>query len=396
MRFTADSAFELSGLIHDSALDPTLWRSTLARLAEFFEARVGAFVRVKVGPPPFVLDEIHVGHDPTPEQLELYNALQADDPRAAYALQSFGRAFASNLVIAPEVMRASAMYQQLLGPYDFEYTLSLPELVDERVAVGLSVVRGRNDRPFEPEEVEALQRLRPTLSRALRVQLRIGQQAAMKDDLRTALERIPVGICLTDVDGKLTFATRLAQDCLEAGDGLRLRNHHIVADDDQVHGKLQTILRSAARAAGNEGLLDEDTLRIQRPSKQAAYELLVSPLRSGRLGVWLDRPCAMIILHDPARTPAVPEKLVQALYGLSPAEARLSAAIARGGDLRQYARAHSISVETARSQLKSAMNKTGTKRQVDLSRLLLTGPAAYALLSDPSELPSSTIRPSSS
>ena len=124
----------------------------------------------------------------------------------------------------------------------------------------------------------------------------------------------------------------------------------------------------------------ENTLLVKRNSKRKDFELLVAPLPADRLGVFPKTPAALVLISDPEVTNALSWKLVQQLYGLSPAESKLSVALARGWPLKEYAKANRISVETARSQLKSVMSKTSTHRQAELIRLLLTGPAAYGLL----------------
>ena len=58
-------------------------------------------------------------------------------------------------------------------------------------------------------------------------------------------------------------------------------------------------------------------------------------------------------------------------YRLSHAELRLCIALTKGSSLAECSEEFHISVHTARSQLKSIFNKTGTRRQVRLLRLIL-------------------------
>jgi len=60
---------------------------------------------------------------------------------------------------------------------------------------------------------------------------------------------------------------------------------------------------------------------------------------------------------------------------LTPAEARLAAALATGATLEQIAAAHRVTEATLRSQLRSIFSKTGTSRQAELVRLALRGVA---------------------
>ena len=59
------------------------------------------------------------------------------------------------------------------------------------------------------------------------------------------------------------------------------------------------------------------------------------------------------------------------MHGLTRAEARLAATLAKGISLEEAAAALSISVHTVRSQLKAVFAKTGVTRQAELVALLL-------------------------
>jgi DNA-binding CsgD family transcriptional regulator len=62
--------------------------------------------------------------------------------------------------------------------------------------------------------------------------------------------------------------------------------------------------------------------------------------------------------------------LLSRIFGLTPAESRLAAALANGSTLTQAARNLNISWETARTHLKTVFSKTNTHRQSELVALL--------------------------
>lgn len=63
-----------------------------------------------------------------------------------------------------------------------------------------------------------------------------------------------------------------------------------------------------------------------------------------------------------------------ALFNLTPAEARLSRAVASGETLEDYAESNGLKLSTVRTQLRAVFNKTGTDRQTTLVRLILGVP----------------------
>jgi DNA-binding CsgD family transcriptional regulator len=58
------------------------------------------------------------------------------------------------------------------------------------------------------------------------------------------------------------------------------------------------------------------------------------------------------------------------LYNLTAAESRLVGELVEGKTLREVAELRNVSLATLRSQLKAAFSKTGSRRQVDLVRLV--------------------------
>src|SRR5262245_42340406 len=67
-----------------------------------------------------------------------------------------------------------------------------------------------------------------------------------------------------------------------------------------------------------------------------------------------------------------PIDLLRCHFGLTPAEARLALQLVAGETLRAAAVKLSITYETARTELKNILNKTGTCRQAELVIVIVT------------------------
>jgi DNA-binding CsgD family transcriptional regulator len=80
----------------------------------------------------------------------------------------------------------------------------------------------------------------------------------------------------------------------------------------------------------------------------------------------------MLLLVDPDVAPRQPPTaILQALYGLTPKEARLAAVLATGPTLAEAAATLHVSFNTAKTQCKAVFAKTNTRRQAELARLFL-------------------------
>jgi DNA-binding CsgD family transcriptional regulator len=113
------------------------------------------------------------------------------------------------------------------------------------------------------------------------------------------------------------------------------------------------------------------SLAVPRPSGKAAW--LVRALPVQRAGKW-DLPAgfsgAMLLVTDSSRRPRPSAALLARLFGLTPAEASLAAALAAGRSLEEHATRRGIARETARTQLAAIRRKTDCHKQGELAALL--------------------------
>ena len=132
-------------------------------------------------------------------------------------------------------------------------------------------------------------------------------------------------------------------------------------------------MAEACRTGHGDGLGAGETFHLPR-AEGKPYGVVVSPLRSPRLPLLPAPPAAVVLVTDPDR-PLEATGVLERLYGLTAAEARLACQLATGRKL-QAADVLGITQNTARWTLKNVFAKTDTTRQAELVRLLLTGPDA--------------------
>ena len=92
-----------------------------------------------------------------------------------------------------------------------------------------------------------------------------------------------------------------------------------------------------------------------------------------------EQAAAIVFISDPAQQQTISPEILSILYGLTRAEARLAQELAMGKTLDEISDIYHVSKHTLRTQLKSIFSKTGLKRQSDLVRLILGGPATLNL-----------------
>ena len=88
---------------------------------------------------------------------------------------------------------------------------------------------------------------------------------------------------------------------------------------------------------------------------------------------------ASVFVSDPGRCNQPDEQLLRALYGLSASEAEFTVALISGNGLMAASERMHISLNTAKTHLSHIFSKTGTSKQGELIRLVLTGPAGMVM-----------------
>jgi DNA-binding NarL/FixJ family response regulator len=162
----------------------------------------------------------------------------------------------------------------------------------------------------------------------------------------------------------VTEVNRAAEQILRRDDGLTVRQGKLCAERVFEHDKLAQFI---ALAADGKTPAAVRQMLVGRRGGRVPYVLTVVPL-----GVELaayERPLAMILIADPdARSP--PERDLAELFGLSPAESRLTVALLAGKTMREVAAGSGVRITTVRTQFSSVLRKVGVSRQTDLIRVL--------------------------
>ena len=79
----------------------------------------------------------------------------------------------------------------------------------------------------------------------------------------------------------------------------------------------------------------------------------------------------LMTLHDPDYGRHVDARMLENLFEMTPAEARVACALVRGLSPKQTAELCGVALGTVRTQLKAVFSKTRTRRQAELVRLLI-------------------------
>ncbi len=208
--------------------------------------------------------------------------------------------------------------------------------------------------------------LLPHFRRALRLNRRLSETRQDHERVLGILEHLPLGVILADESAGIRAMNGRARDLLAADGPLRLRNERLVAASLPDTIALQDLVRTAVVNADGGGILPLEG--------EPGVSLMIFSCQD-ETGPASPERCCTIFVAAPDLVAPLDDGLLTELYGLSRAEARLARLLAGGRSIEEAATELHISPHTARTQLKAVFGKTGTRRQPDLIRKLLTGPA---------------------
>lgn len=128
----------------------------------------------------------------------------------------------------------------------------------------------------------------------------------------------------------------------------------------------------AACQKNHDGLRSAGNMLISRPSCKRAFLVHTLPLGSELPDLTDSSVSAMLLIVNPENAPEPPPAILHNLFDLTAAEAKVALQVIKDERLQDVADRLSISLSTVRTHLQHVFEKTGTHRQADLARLLLT------------------------
>ncbi len=245
--------------------------------------------------------------------------------------------------------------------------------VGDGLIAQIGVHRPRGATAFGSEDKRAMLRLLPHVGRALHVQIRLGVSERDRAVTLEILDGLAVAVVIVDVSARVLFANKIAERVLRTGEAMTVIDGRLQLHASSQKAVLERLIYEAAQTSAGRGMAAGGIVATPRRSG-TRLSLLVSPIRSIRMGLGHAVPAAAIVFSDTEGATVPREPVLAEIYGLTPAEARLLSALAAGQTLAQYSQQQGIHVGTARTHLKHVLEKTGYHRQTDLVRAVTLDP----------------------
>jgi DNA-binding CsgD family transcriptional regulator/PAS domain-containing protein len=314
-------------------------------------------------------------HRVDPALLPKFNAAHLNNPWARLGIaHPVGMPVASDAYTPLRELRKTEFFADILKPQRIAHGVVYRLHSTPRLHFGMSVHRAAAAGPFSPADLAASLPLIPHMCRAVQLRDLLDAQHEENRLALAALDGLASGVLLLDGAGRTLFANRAARALAATRDAIVLDGAGVYARHRAENRAFQLLIGSAV--VGGAG----GAVALSRASGRLPLVALVAPLM-GTLAATaatggLASGAAAVFLTDPEQQAEPPAERLQALFGLTPTEARVALQLVRQGTIARAAVALGIAPATVHTHLKRIYGKTGVHRQGALVRLL----SAAALL----------------
>jgi DNA-binding CsgD family transcriptional regulator len=348
---------ELVDRIYESSLVPELWPGVLDELGRTAEGTGGTLFISK--------GEVQYW-TASPENREraaivVNEGMFWRGQLAARGIAARHAGFLTDLdIFTPDELDREPLWRDFWRPQGIGWLVGtvLPIPTGENV---LFILTRRTERgPVERAFVQQLDELRPHLARSALLSARLQLERARIASETLAALGLPA--LVLDERGKILAANSLIEALT---DYVQWRAQDRVSLKDKAADQL---LRDAVAAIDVAG----GTVRsfpVRDTGAEAMMVAHVVPIRLSARDIFVR--CAAALVLTPVTLPqAPPVELVQSLFDLTPAEARVARSLAAGKTVDDIASDGGISTNTIRTQVRGVLEKTGCNRQADVVALL--------------------------
>lgn len=359
----------LIDLIYDAALDEALWPAVLERVGDRVGAHAGNLTQLNfidghgfglaARAPEDIMARYFADWAPR-------NPIALAENPADYTTGWAPRITRDSESVDRRLLERSAFWNEFLVPIGAHHLTILRLSLRGSDVTTITLGRPDHHGVFEDDDIARLRPIHRHLVRAERLWRSLGLRQAALDQFDTLLATSSHALFFLDDQLAVLRRTAAADALLTRGGALRVVSGRLHAHGMAIDAAVQHALASALRGGAPSpvaivGRRPEDGVML---SVARLGERAMAGVSGARCLLVSARP---LVAPDPAA--AVRER-----WGLTTAEAELALALRAGETLRTVAARREVSINTIRNQLGAIFDKTGSRRQQDLVRLLLDGP----------------------
>lgn len=361
----------LIGNIYDAALEPTRWPAVQEKLCRFVVGRAcGLYWQDSVSKTgrTFYQSGVHPHYDRL--YFDKYIAMDPISPSLLFYAVEEVLSVAD--VMPHDEFCATRFFKEWMEPQRLIDGV-LCNLEKSATSSAVFIMLRHQDQGLVDEGMRRRTRLVvPHVRRAALIGKLIDRDRAETATLADTLDGLSVNVLLVKANGQIVHANASGHALLAHGQVLHATAGRLLATDPAASQVLKDAISAIGNgdaAVGNKGIAVP--LRAHDGERYLAHVL---PLTSGarRRASIAYAAVAAIFVHKAAFDAASPLETLARLYKLTPGELRVLVAVSDGGSVQDMAETLGIEKTTAKTHLRHLFQKTNTRRQADLIKLIAT------------------------
>ena len=365
------------GEIYEASYKPDHWPIALEKIAQFTHSNSAAFlnhdnelqqasgIQTYNIPHEVILEYNTLGHDPN------FGIFAENIP--------IGVAAAVDHVI-PDRKRLEEIYGDKFTEFtiktDLYHVAGSVIFMDDTRSTGLALQRQRTMGAWDKPEIEKLNLLIPHIQRAINIQREFIRLQTREQALQKGLDKLLIGLILFNNELQPIYINPVAESILNYHPAIELRNNKIYAHKTSDTNQIHLALVSAITSINTLNDSSTTALGLTHPDSETVLPVIITPTHNIKHDFDTKGKYAFAAMSfsDPNKSYPIDTDKLMKIYGLTQTESQVAVAIANGASADAIASMHNVATSTIRSQIKTIYQKVGINSQIELIKIILTGP----------------------
>lgn len=362
---------DLVGEIYDCVIEPGHWPFVLERIARMIDGDNAAISLAHTGTNRI---SVRAQWNVAPKFEEDMLANFAINPLVpAVWFNDVDSPYTASQTLGKEELKFAQWHRRAVAPHGYGDAIATLLAKSSSHFGSLSLFRDGDKPSFGADEVTTLRRLAPHVRRAVMISDMLDARRLERDRLAATLDRLSVGVILADGDGQIAHANAAMHEHMLQGSALRRIGGLLTARDPASARDLAQAIADAASGTTVD-IPSSGIVVFLKGSAGHDFAAWILPLDGGlrrEFAASLQARVAIFVRQIGANPP-FPAELFVRRYAITPAECRVMMLLVQGMSIAEAAETLGIALPTAKTHLAHLFEKTGTSRQTDLVRLVMS------------------------
>ena len=370
-----DGLLDLVSQVYDAGLDASRWNQTLQSMTEFFQAEQ---INLRIIDPDSRKINLYYYYNRDPYWVQVYkDYFYQVDPWMEMLHNSDNPIVScTNHIFSDREYRQTEIYNDYIIPTDSHFGMGGLVKVNRNFKTYLSMQKSYISGDFHMDQLHVLKKLVPHINKSILISQRTHELEFQRNTLMHALNRINNAAMLLNDKRHVMFMNTAAETMLaQQRKDISVNDQGIQLSNAQQTQRLAALILNATVGTKDSPIAEAGGMLYQPTADHDGLSILVSPLNPSDVDFDIKGNKAALVIISGTSDRALPaQEMLSAIYKLTEAEARVVSLLCADQTLNEICEQLHLTMNTIKTHLKSAFNKTGTRRQVELVNLINTGP----------------------